>query len=210
MKRCKVAAVLLLTVFLASGCGNREQTSPSGQNEEENTASVTEDTDSQGEVQDEQQPEESGEQTLSDDEQTDVNDESGNRDAESQSKELSEAVIYYIDDATAEPATETVAVSNENDIWKALQDKGILTDECELLSFEMNEDEKTIDLDFNSGLGDRVRSFGTTGENEIIGCLVNTYLDAYECDGIKLTEEGQTFETSSGADFDGYTGRIEF
>ena len=27
---------------------------------------------------------------------------------------------------------------------------------------------------------------------------------------IKLTEEGQAFETSSGADFDGYTGRIEF
>ena len=74
----------------------------------------------------------------------------------------------------------------------------------------LREEEKTIDLDFNSKLGDRVRSFGSTGETEIIGCLVNTYLDAYDCEGIQLTEEGQKFETSSGADFDGYTGRIEF
>ena len=117
--------------------------------------------------------------------------------------------IYYIDDATGEMVTETAEIKDEDDIWSQLQKKGVLTEECRMLSFDLNEEERTIDLDFNSALGDRVRSFGTTGETEIIGCLINTYLDAYECEGIRLTEEGQVFETGHGAEFDGYTGKIE-
>lgn len=208
MKKLRVAAVLLLTAFLAAGCGNREEASPSGQDGEENAASV-ENTDSQ----EEQQSTEAEDQTQSDTQLADENDENEDNNIESEEEQQSEqreVAIYYIDDSTAELTSETVAITDENDIWAALQEKGILTDECELLSFDVNEEEKEIDLDFNSALGDRVRSFGTTGETEIIGCLVNTYLDAYDCDGIKLTEEGQAFETSSGADFDGYTGRIEF
>lgn len=210
MKKLKAAGVLLLTVFLAAGCGNREQASTSGQNEDENTVSVTEETDSSAEIRDGQQSEGEDEQTVSDDGQADENDGTEGKETESQSENEREISVYYIDDTTAELAVETVFAADEHDIWEALQDKGILTEECELLSFDVNEEEKTIDLDFNSKLGDRVRSFGTTGETEIIGCLVNTYLDAYDCEGIQLTEEGQKFETSSGADFDGYTGRIEF
>ena len=127
------------------------------------------------------------------------------------SKEENKSVsVYYIDDATAEPVSEEVLISDENDIWSALQEKGILEEDCELLSFEVDQEKRRIDLDFNTALGDRIRSFGTTGETEILGCLINTYLDAYECDGIRLTEEGALLETSSGADFDGYSGRIEF
>ena len=74
----------------------------------------------------------------------------------------------------------------------------------------MNEADKKIDLDFNAATGNRIRSMGTTGETEIIGCIVNTYLDTYNCDGIRLTEEGNALMTSSGADFDGYSGRITF
>ena len=125
-------------------------------------------------------------------------------------EENREVRIYYIDDATAEPVSEEVLILDENDIWSALQEKGILEEDCELLNFEVDPEKRQIDLDFNTALGDRIRSFGTTGETEILGCLINTYLDAYECDGIRLTEEGAPLETSSGADFDGYSGRIEF
>ena len=78
-----------------------------------------------------------------------------------------------------------------------------------MLEFSLNESEKKIDLDFNKTTGDRIRSMGTTGESEILACIINTYLDAYECDGIKLTEEGEPLETSSGADFNGYSSKIE-
>ena len=39
---------------------------------------------------------------------------------------------------------------------------------------------------------------------------INTYLEAYDCDGIKLTEEGKTLQTSHGANYDGYSGIMSF
>lgn len=121
-----------------------------------------------------------------------------------------EIKIYYIDVATAEPVSEMVAIRNEYDVWLSLQSKGIIGDDCKLLNFKVDQENHRIDLDFNAEFGDMIRSFGSTGEMEIIGCLVNTYLDAYECERIRLTEEGAPLETSSGVYFDGYSGRVEF
>ena len=104
----------------------------------------------------------------------------------------------------------SVEIRDEYDIWNALIESGILTEECELLSLNVNEAEKKMDLDFNSATGDRIRSMGTTGETQIIGCIINTYLEAYSCDGIRLTQEGQAFVTSHGANFDGYSGKMTF
>ena len=208
MKRAKFAGVLLLTVFLMAGCGSGEESLVSVQNEEDNTANVTQDTEPSEDVQDNQQIQDD-EENNSDTEQTKDADDS-DENTEAQDSEQRDVSIYYIGEETGEPASETVMISDENDIWAALQDRGVLTDDCELLGFDVNEEENTLSINFNSALGDRIRSFGTTGETEILGCLVNTYLDAYDCDGAKLLEEGKTFETSSGANFDGFTGRIEF
>lgn len=120
------------------------------------------------------------------------------------------ATIYYVDAQTAEITTKTAEVQDEKDIWNILKEEGILSEDCEILSFKINDTDKKIDLDFNSATGDRIRSMGTTGETEIIGCIVNTYLETYNCDGIRLTEEGNALQTSSGAEFDGYSGKITF
>ena len=118
--------------------------------------------------------------------------------------------VYYVDDQTAEVTGKSVEIQDEYDIWNALIESGILTEECELLSLNVNEAEKKMDLDFNSATGDRIRSMGTTGETQIIGCIINTYLEAYGCEGIRLTEEGQALVTSHGANFDGYSGKMPF
>lgn len=120
------------------------------------------------------------------------------------------ATVYYVDEQTGEVTSEQAEAESEQEIWALLQEKGILTEECQLLSFTVNETDKTIDLDFNAAVGERIRSMGTTGETQIIGCIVNTYLESYGCSGIKLTEEGRPLETSHGADFDGYTGTLSF
>lgn len=120
-----------------------------------------------------------------------------------------EVTVYYVDDLSAVVVGKKVEIYNEFDIWNALKENDILTDECELLSFKLNDDQ-TIDLDFNHSTAERINSMGTTGETEIIGCIVNTYLDAYECTGIRLLEEGKDFISSHGAEFDKYPGRIEF
>lgn len=118
--------------------------------------------------------------------------------------------VYYVDEQTAEIVGKSVKVYDEYDIWEALKTNGILTDKCELLAFNLDEANKKIDIDFNSSTGDRIRSMGTTGETEILGCIINTYLEAYQCEGIRLTEEGNVVETSHGADTNGYSEKITF
>ena len=121
-----------------------------------------------------------------------------------------EARVYYVDDITGEIMGKTITVKTEYDIWKALQGNGILTEGCQLLSFKVNEETHLIDLDFNAATGEYIRSMGTTGEIQIIGCIINTYLETYDCDGIKLTEEGKVLQTSHGANYDGYSGIMSF
>lgn len=118
--------------------------------------------------------------------------------------------VYYVDEQSGQVTGKNVEIKNENDIWAALQENAILTPDCHLLSMTLNEAEKKIDLDFDSATGERIRSMGTTGEIQIIGCIINTYLEAYDCDGIKLTEEGNPLQTSHGATYEGYSGVMSF
>lgn len=128
----------------------------------------------------------------------------------SDSEESRMVTVYFVDGASAEMAGENFMVQDEYDIWNALQEKGVLNEDCKLLSLLVDEQNKKLDLDFNRATGERIRSMGTTGEMEIIGCLINTYLDAYDYDKIRLTEDGDSFETSHGAVFDGYEERMDF
>ena len=63
-------------------------------------------------------------------------------------------------------------------------------------------------VDFNGAFGVYVSSKGTTGEYYTIGSIVNTFLDAYGCEKIKITVEGNTLETGHN-DYPGYMDRFE-
>ena len=122
---------------------------------------------------------------------------------------LRNVTVYYVDELSAAVVGKSVDVVSEFDIWNALVDSGTLTEECKLISIKLNND-KTMDLNFNHATAERINSMGSTGETEIIGCIVNTYLEAYGCTGIRLLEEGNDFVSSHGAEFSEYPGRIEF
>lgn len=189
-----ISTVMLtcLTVFLLTGCsGKADKEKEDEQRKEE----VQKPEDEEVKDQNEQQNVQADPEGQAMDEPVDT---------------LRQVSVYYVEDQTAEIVSKSVEVHDEYDIWNALKDSGILTDDCELLSLTVNEAEKKMDLDFNSAVGDRVRSMGTTGETEIVGCIINTYLEAYGCEGIRLTEEGQAFVTSHGADLDGYSGKVTF
>ena len=189
-----VSTVMLmcLAVFLLTGCsGTTDKDKEDGQRKEEV-----------------QKPED--EELKDQNEQQNVQADSEDKATDEPADTARQVSVYYVDDQTAEIVSKSVEVHDEYDIWNALKDSGILTDDCELLSLTVNEEEKKMDLDFNSAVGDRVRSMGTTGETEIVGCIINTYLEAYGCEGIRLTEEGQAFVTSHGADLDGYSGKVTF
>lgn len=74
-------------------------------------------------------------------------------------------------------------------LWKLLKETGIIPEGSEAIS--LNEDGDKLLLDVDSVFGEQLRSQGTAGEREILGCVVNTFLDAYDCEEIKITEEGQ-------------------
>lgn len=180
-----LSCILMLSAFTVTGCGNEEKAST-----EKGTVDI--------------QKEESEKKTE------EVN--GTETEAETGSEETTEVLrivtLYYVDDQTAQITKKDVEIKDENDLWTELQKSGILTDDCSLLSIKTDETSGVMELDFNSATGERIRSMGTTGETEIIGCIVNTYLEAYNCEKIKLTEEGGIFE-SSHASYDGYITHME-
>lgn len=135
----------------------------------------------------------------------------GNEDYDSENIDKSKRIVtvYYVDVSSGAVVGKSAEIYDEFDIWNALKENHILTDDCQLLGINLNKDQ-TMDLNFNHATAERINSMGTTGETQIIGCIVNTYLEAYNCNGIRLLEEGQSFISSHGAEFGKYSGRIEF
>ena len=188
---CMILVVSMSLVFV-TGCSRNDK-------EEPDNVKTEEQNNDKDETQDEELNE--GDQEDSDN----ISEEPVENDPQTRN-----VTVYYVDDKTAEVTGKSVEIQDEYDIWNALKESGLLTEDCELLSLNVKEAEKKLDLDFNSATGDRIRSMGTTGETQIIGCIINTYLEAYSCDGIRLTQEGQAFVTSHGANFDGYSGKMTF
>ena len=188
---CMILVVSMFLVFV-TGCGRNDK-------EEPDNVKTEEQNNDKDETQDEELNE--GDQEDSDN----ISEEPVENDPQTRN-----VTVYYVDDKTAEVTGKSVEIQYEYDIWNALKESGLLAEDCELLSLNVKEAEKKLDLDFNSATGDRIRSMGTTGETQIIGCIINTYLEAYSCGGIRLTQEGQAFVTSHGANFDGYSGKMTF
>ena len=164
-----------LTAVLAIGCGKKDST----------------DTKNPEQV-------ESQDTTKTDDKnKSDTKNDTEKKDDKKEESEKTKSVMKI---QTEDVETDSL---NEEKVWSLLQEKSVITPECGMNSFKVNEEEKTIDLDVDEGFGNYIRSMGTTGETEVLACVVNTYLDSFQCEKIKITEAGHTFETS-GAVLAGY------
>lgn len=73
----------------------------------------------------------------------------------------------------------------------------VLPDTVSIRSFEEEQQEEKLllKLDLSGNFGTYLSSQGTAGENIVLGSLVNTFLDAYQAEGIRITVEGKTLET---------------
>lgn len=115
------------------------------------------------------------------------------------------------DDATAFVA-ESVKIDEltPENIVKVLIEKSVLPSDVQVLKCDKQtiDGVKSLDADFNEAFGAYVCSMGTTGEYYTIGSIVNTFLDAYGCEKIKITVEGNTLE-SGHAEYPGYMNRFE-
>ena len=101
------------------------------------------------------------------------------------------------------------ALSAENLIAQ-LKKKGMLSEDVQVNSFEETEDEgeKALKLDLNQVYLQQLQSMGSTGEYMIMGSVCNTFLDAYGCNKIQVTTDGQKIVTGH-AEYPGYNGKFE-
>ena len=105
--------------------------------------------------------------------------------------------VYYIDETTGEITRDEVTVAGELQevIVAKLKEASVLSETCEVQSVSVNDSEEKIDLDVNTAFGDYLRGMGTTGSEQVLECVVRTYSEAYDCDGVKITEKGNPLDT---------------
>lgn len=99
--------------------------------------------------------------------------------------------VYKIDKSSGECIIEKKECSNVNgeNLWELLKEEEVVPNESNI--FYLKKEGTQLELDVDNVFGEYLRSFGTTGEYEIMRCIVNTYLDANEAEMIKITESGK-------------------
>lgn len=78
-------------------------------------------------------------------------------------------------------------------VLEALIDAGVLNENVEVNSVALEG--TALSVDMNSAFAEQVYTMGTTGEHMLMGCLVNTFLSAYNAETLTLTVEGEILES---------------
>lgn len=104
------------------------------------------------------------------------------------------ADTVHITDAEA-----TVTVAYAQAIVDQLIAHDALPKDSKVLAISKDGNALSLDMDeaFLAGL----RQSGSTGESMYLGSLVNTFLDNFNCETVRVTVEGKTFSTAH-ADYD--------
>lgn len=205
-KRLLILTLLLTGILCLNGCDQTKSSEVNASEQEE-----TKDPDGQDEEDPEKEDEEPGlEDSKEDEEAGDGQDEdqpSGQTEGENTEVHSPNITVYYSnEDATAFDSEEIQMGSfSEENVLNALVDKGVVTADVKILSLEVTEvdGKDTLEIDFNNAFASYISSMGTTGEYYIMGGVCNTFLDAYECEQIKITVEGGVLETGH-AEYPGY------
>lgn len=204
MRSKLITAFLLLTlVFSLAACGRN-----SGDSQEPSDSS-----DTQTEEQKEEEPEETEEPEAEEEQPSqDTTDTDTQTPAQEPAAETATITVYYTNaDATAFESSEVqIASLSPEAVLEALVSQGALTADVAENSFTMStvEGKASIELDLNSAFAAYVSNMGTTGEYYTVGALVNTFLDAYECEQIRITVDGEVLATGH-AEYPGYLARFE-
>ncbi len=199
-KRLLLSMLFLAGILCLAGCDQTKSNEVNASEQEES------ETPGQGDQEEEDldDQEEDSQEEEGQDQEKQGSDQSEADDSEQHSPNIT--VYYSNEDATAFDSEEIQmgSFSAEN-ILNALVDKGVVTADVKILSLEVKETDgkDSIEIDFNNAFASYISSMGTTGEYYIMGGVCNTFLDAYECDQIKITVEGGTLETGH-AEYPGY------
>lgn len=107
--------------------------------------------------------------------------------------------IYSGDEAAEQIEVQTVYVDavTEQTVMAELK-KALNMDaaaDLKKLSFGMHGGDRIAMLDMNQAFADYLNRLSAAGESIVMGSLVNTFLDCYQCDLLMLTAEGRVLKT---------------
>lgn len=126
--------------------------------------------------------------------------------------EAKTVTIYSSNDNADGFVTEEVEASEVTVGWLLgqLVDKGVVSGDVQAISCAETQVDgvKVLDLDLNQAFGNALGSMGTAGEYMTLGSVVNTFLDAFDCEKIQITVEGNTLETGH-TEYPGYLNKFE-
>lgn len=108
-------------------------------------------------------------------------------------KKAQKLKVYYADE-NAEMQMKQVEITEltSGNVWTELQKANPVLAEVRVIECEVNEEEKRIDLNLSSEFGEYLMETGTAGETCAVTAVVNTYLDAFTCEEIKILDNGET------------------
>ena len=201
MKR-KIFIVLLTGVLLSvSACSNSSSTDASQSDNQQNEQQESDSNNGKNENKDEENK----------DDQV-IDDSNKNDNQAAQEETAAKITVYMSNDDATEFVAESVKIDEltPENIVNVLVQKSALSSDIQVLKCEEQtvDGVKSLEVDFNEAFGAYVCSMGTTGEYYTIGSVVNTFLDAYGCEKVKIIVEGNALETGH-AEYPGYMNRFE-
>lgn len=187
--RWKQMCIFLVLILSMIGCGQKE-TEP----KEEQTQ--TEDTKEEGSTQETQQKEESTQSA----------------EPEQGSQSQKEIKIYFANKDASGFETEEVAMEDVSaeKIWEQLVAKGVVPADTQVISCTEKtiDGEKALQLDLSEKFSTYLNGQGSSGEYLTVGCICNTFLDAFDGESIQITVDGKKLETGH-AEYPGYLSKYE-
>lgn len=194
-KLSKLFMLLTVCILMMSGCQQKEE-----ETKEEKQAEALE---IENRTDDSEEKDDSEEQESEDTAQPEQ---------QEASLETKAVTIYSPNENADGFVTSQVATTEVTESWvmEQLIAKGVVPGEVQVLSCtEMQENGvDSLKLDLNQSFGTFLQSMGTAGEYVALGGVCNTFLDAYGCDQIQITVEGETLATGH-AEYPGYLTKFE-
>lgn len=187
-----IMSVLLLS-FL-SGCKPKEEIPDDGKDNEvitdatDNNQTDEETSDDQGDVDVDEEPD----TDTPDNEETD---------------KVLELMVYYGDENAEHIISKPIEVESISPevITEQLIAVKVLPEGVEVIKFEEQKENGAyaLHIDFSEAFQTQIFQMGTAGEYIMINSVVNTFLDAYDADKVRITVEGMVLE-SGHAIYDDY------
>lgn len=199
-KRMKLFLLLGACMILAVGCQKSER--EEGKQEEKKAETLEIDSEEKDEEEEVEEAEEADEPDQ----------EEGSGQQQTPAAETKTVTIYSSNDNADGFVTEDVEASEVTAGWLLgqLASRGTVSGEVQALSCTETQVDgvKALNLDLNQAFGNALGSMGTAGEYMTLGSVVNTFLDAFECEKIQITVEGATLATGH-TDYPGYLNRFQ-